>query len=102
MRNAETKQLVGGLYGLALGKCYFGKSIFAHQSNASKMGFITLVKYLHQQQYALIDCQVETEHLPRWAQWLSRATILAQIDQYLNFQTQQGKWIMPDISKLIV
>ncbi|MCC7223898.1 MAG: leucyl/phenylalanyl-tRNA--protein transferase [Chitinophagales bacterium] len=103
VRNAETKQLVGGLYGLALGKCYFGESMFAHQSNASKMGFIALVKYLHQQQYALIDCQVETEHLASMgAMAIPRHDFLAQIDQYLNFPTQQGKWIMPDISKLIV
>lgn len=55
--------LVGGLYGGAIGKCFFGESMFAHQSNASKAAFITMVHNLLGHGYELIDCQVYTEHL---------------------------------------
>jgi leucyl/phenylalanyl-tRNA---protein transferase len=55
--------LVGGLYGIALGKCFFGESMFANASNASKFGFITLVRHLHTLGFTLIDCQQETNHL---------------------------------------
>jgi leucyl/phenylalanyl-tRNA--protein transferase len=57
------KELVGGLYGIALGKCFFGESMFAEVSNASKFGFISLVRELSARSYRLIDCQQETGHL---------------------------------------
>ncbi|MCK5698037.1 MAG: leucyl/phenylalanyl-tRNA--protein transferase, partial [Gammaproteobacteria bacterium] len=53
-------QLVGGLYGIALGKVFFGESMFAHQSNASKVAFVYLLDELKKSNYALIDCQVTT------------------------------------------
>ncbi len=55
--------LVGGLYGLALGRVFCGESMFAHVSNASKYGFITAVQGLRRLGFELIDCQVYTEHL---------------------------------------
>lgn len=55
--------LVGGLYGIDLGDIFCGESMFSKQSNASKYGFIHLVKRLQQENYKLIDCQVYTEHL---------------------------------------
>lgn len=55
--------LVGGLYGVALGKCFFGESMFARVSNASKFGFISLVRLLDDRGFWLVDCQVYTEHL---------------------------------------
>jgi leucyl/phenylalanyl-tRNA--protein transferase len=55
--------LVGGLYGVALGRVFFGESMFSRRSNASKAGFIFLVRQLEQWGYALIDCQMPTEHL---------------------------------------
>jgi leucyl/phenylalanyl-tRNA---protein transferase len=55
--------LVGGLYGLALGSVFCGESMFSNESNASKAGFITLVKGLIQMGFSLVDCQVHTEHL---------------------------------------
>lgn len=57
------KELVGGLYGVSLGKVFFGESMFAKVSNASKFGFITLVEHLKQKGFLLIDCQQETKHL---------------------------------------
>lgn len=75
-------QLAGGLYGVALGKCFFGESMFTKVSNASKFGFITLVRQLDQRGFGLIDCQQPTRHLsslgaraiPRseFLQWLKK------------------------------
>ena len=56
-------ELVGGLYGISLGKVFFGESMFAKVSNASKFGFISLVKQLIKKDFVLIDCQQETKHL---------------------------------------
>lgn len=55
--------LVGGLYGILLGKVFFGESMFSRVSNASKAGFIQLVGELKHNGILLIDCQVYTEHL---------------------------------------
>jgi leucyl/phenylalanyl-tRNA--protein transferase len=55
--------LAGGLYGLAIGSIFFGESMFARVSNASKYGFITLVRWLQAQGYDLIDCQQKSAHL---------------------------------------
>ena len=57
------EQLVGGLYGIRLGKVFFGESMFSHESNASKFAFISYVKQLSGEGVELIDCQVYTAHL---------------------------------------
>jgi leucyl/phenylalanyl-tRNA--protein transferase len=56
-------KLVGGLYGIRLGKVFFGESMFSHVSNASKYAFIKYVAQLRSEGIELIDCQVYTEHL---------------------------------------
>ena len=56
-------KLVGGLYGIRMGHCFFGESMFSKHSNASKFAFIQYVKLLKQEGVQLIDCQVYTEHL---------------------------------------
>lgn len=56
-------QLVGGLYGIRLGKAFFGESMFSKVSNASKYTFIKYVETLKQEDVQLVDCQVYTEHL---------------------------------------
>lgn len=56
-------ELVGGLYGVKLGKVFFGESMFSKTSNASKFAFINYVHHLQQENIELIDCQVYTEHL---------------------------------------
>ncbi|WP_212002695.1 leucyl/phenylalanyl-tRNA--protein transferase [Chitinophaga sp. HK235] len=58
----EDDRLVGGLYGVKIGSCFFGESMFADVSNASKAAFITFVQ-AYADELTLIDCQVETEHL---------------------------------------
>ena len=56
-------QLVGGLYGLAMGRLFFGASMFSHVSNASKAGFACLVEQLRDWGFVLVDCQMPTNHL---------------------------------------
>ena len=56
-------ELVGGLYGLAIGRVFFGESMFARTSDASKVALAALVALLQRQRVPLIDCQQETEHL---------------------------------------
>jgi leucyl/phenylalanyl-tRNA--protein transferase len=55
--------LAGGLYGLAIGRMFYGESMFSRQSNASKIAFAHLVRVLNDQQFGLIDCQMHTTHL---------------------------------------
>lgn len=57
------EQLVGGLYGLAIGNIFFGESMFSRQSNSSKIAFCHLVKHLKSYGFKLIDCQVHSAHL---------------------------------------
>lgn len=59
----EEETLVGGLYGIGMGKVFFGESMFAKATNASKFGFISLIRELKALGYQLIDCQQETRHL---------------------------------------
>ncbi len=59
-------ELVGGLYGVVLGRVFFGESMFALKSDASKVAFVHLVQLLKQWHFALIDCQVPTAHLKRF------------------------------------
>ncbi|MFT3823632.1 MAG: leucyl/phenylalanyl-tRNA--protein transferase [Chitinophagaceae bacterium] len=56
-------ELVGGLYGMRLGKVFYGESMFSKVSNASKYAFISYVQQLKRENVELIDCQVYTDHL---------------------------------------
>jgi len=58
-------ELIGGLYGLAIGGLFCGESMFARRDDASKIGFVALARQLGRWGFALIDCQVATEHLRR-------------------------------------
>lgn len=60
--NAE-RELVGGLYGLAIGKMFFGESMFHHETNCSKLALYELCQALKESGYLAIDCQVYSEHL---------------------------------------
>ncbi len=59
----RNNELVGGLYGVRIGKVFFGESMFAIENNASKFAFIKMVHYLKKQGVEMIDCQVYTKHL---------------------------------------
>lgn len=86
-------ELVGGLYGVSLGKSFFGESMFAKESNASKAAFITLVRDLVEQGFKMIDCQVYTEHLASLgAEEVSRAHFLDQLEKWGSTPTLNGNW----------
>lgn len=89
----QKEDLVGGLYGIALGSVFFGESMFAKVSNASKFGFISLVRKLADWDFKLIDCQQETRHLASLgARAIDRnqfTKILAENDLS---KTRQGQW----------
>ena len=59
----KDRKLVGGLYGIKMGKVFFGESMFSDESNASKYAFISYIRQLQFQGIELIDCQVYTTHL---------------------------------------
>lgn len=85
--------LVGGLYGIALGKCFFGESMFATVSNASKFGFISLVRWLEAQGYWLVDCQQKTKHLERLGgRSIPRKEFLKWLQDNEQETTKVGKW----------
>ncbi|HLT62997.1 MAG TPA: leucyl/phenylalanyl-tRNA--protein transferase, partial [Pseudohongiella sp.] len=57
------ERLVGGLYGIALGRMFFGESMFSLLPNVSKLAFIALANQLRNWEFTLIDCQLPTDHL---------------------------------------
>ncbi|MCA9678871.1 MAG: leucyl/phenylalanyl-tRNA--protein transferase [Kofleriaceae bacterium] len=86
-------RLVGGLYGVCLGGCYFGESMFAEAPDASKLAFVALVRQLQAWGIGLIDCQVHTEHLERFgAREIPREQFLAELEAALEQPTRRGKW----------
>lgn len=78
----QENRLVGGLYGIRLGKLFFGESMFSQVSNASKFAFIQLVAKLKEEEVQLIDCQVYTEHLQSLgAKFISREQFLKILEK---------------------
>ncbi|WP_298188981.1 leucyl/phenylalanyl-tRNA--protein transferase [uncultured Pseudomonas sp.] len=87
------QELVGGLYGLAMGQLFFGESMFSRADNASKVGFVTLVERLKSWGFVLIDCQMPTEHLlSLGAQSISRAEFAHYLSTYLD-QPSRADWL---------
>ena len=77
-------KLVGGLYGVLLGKVFFGESMFSHASNASKFAFIYWVKLLESKGIELIDCQMHTKHLESLgATFVSRQKFMDLLNQFI-------------------
>jgi leucyl/phenylalanyl-tRNA--protein transferase len=86
-------KLAGGLYGISLGLCFFGESMYADVSNASKAAFITLVKKLSGLGFRIIDCQIYTEHLKNLgAKSIPRKRFLSIIGEDLKYKTLRGNW----------
>ena len=75
--------LVGGVYGIKIGKLFFGESMFSKMSNASKFAFINLVQQLKKEGVVLIDCQVYTQHLESLgAKMIERKLFCSMLNQY--------------------
>lgn len=97
-------ELVGGLYGVSLGRIFFGESMFSFMSGASKIAFVTLCLQLREWHFAAIDCQVKTGHLVSLgAKEISRKhfeSLLAKAiaDPVLEYYHQdwQNRWTQPE------
>lgn len=91
----QDEVLVGGLYGLALGKIFYGESMFTRVPNASKAGFITLVQALERAGFWLVDCQQETAHLESLgARGISRELFMEYLAKNVYEKTLVGKWTL--------
>ncbi len=89
----QNNQLVGGLYGIAIGKVFFGESMFAKANNASKVALATLCQQLIEWDFQLIDCQFRTDHLVSLgAKEISRHDFLQALNQALSYPTQCEHW----------
>jgi leucyl/phenylalanyl-tRNA--protein transferase len=88
--------LVGGLYGLTIGRVFCGESMFAHKSDASKSAYAILIKHLKEWGYEFIDCQVPTEHLKSLgAKEVSRDYFLERLNG-VNFEYIDNKWYIDE------
>jgi len=85
--------LVGGLYGVALGKVFFGESMFSRVPDASKIALVHLAKQLQSWEFGLIDCQVKTDHLTSMgAREISRIEFSQQLDTLITEIEPGNKW----------
>jgi leucyl/phenylalanyl-tRNA--protein transferase len=86
-------QLSGGLYGIAIGRVFFGESMFSRANDASKVALVCLCRQLQQWGYALIDCQMHTQHLIRMgAEDIPRSQFLSLLERYCPLPGQTGCW----------
>ena len=89
----QDEQLVGGLYGVAIGRIFFGESMFARVSDASKVAFATLVRQLQQWQFRMIDCQMPTAHLASLgAREIPRPDFLAEVERAVRQPPVPAPW----------
>jgi leucyl/phenylalanyl-tRNA---protein transferase len=89
------RELAGGLYGVSLGKVFFGESMFTRISNASKVALVALAEQLAHWEFELIDCQQSTNHLKRLgALEIPRGRFLDALARTMEFPTRRGKWDM--------
>ena len=89
----DNDSLVGGFYGVSIGKCFFGESMFAQKADASKIAFATFITQLAQWDFKLIDCQVHTEHMERFGGvFWSREQYCATIAESQKASVPPGPW----------
>ncbi len=89
-------RLVGGLYGVAIGRVFFGESMFHYQTDASKVVFASLVEQLKNWGYQLIDCQVHTQHLESFgAQEIDRVEFASLLKTYCSQPAERNAWLLP-------
>jgi leucyl/phenylalanyl-tRNA--protein transferase len=89
----QDNKLVGGLYGVVIGKVFFGESMFSRVSDASKISFVFLSKQLQKWGFELIDCQVYTPHLESLgAKMISRKKFITLLQQHAVNNNEHNKW----------
>jgi leucyl/phenylalanyl-tRNA--protein transferase len=91
IENWQDGELVGGLYGVALGRVFYGESMFAKVDDASKIAFVHLVRKLQQWGFQVIDCQMNTAHLARFgAREIPRADFMRILQH--NVDVPNAPW----------
>jgi leucyl/phenylalanyl-tRNA--protein transferase len=89
--------LVGGLYGVAIGRMFYGESMFARASDASKVALAHLARQLERWSFGLIDCQMQTAHLASLgARTIPRREFLSRLTELINYPTHTGLWALDD------
>lgn len=89
----ENGRLVGGLYGVSLGACFFGESMFSKVSNTSKLALWALVEQLERWNFSIIDCQIYTDHIAGLgARSIPREEFGRLLRQGLENETRRGRW----------
>ena len=89
--------LVGGLYGVAIGRVFFGESMFHRMTDASKVAFVLACERLEAWGYRLVDCQVHSRHLESLgAQQISRDEFTRQLSRYCDEEVVPEAWVVPD------
>ena len=85
--------LAGGMYGVSLGRAFFGESMFSYQTNASKTAMAYLMAQLRRWEFGLLDCQVANPHLERMGGVnISRADFLHKLKTLLRYPARRGVW----------
>jgi leucyl/phenylalanyl-tRNA--protein transferase len=88
-------KLVGGLYGVALGRMFFGESMFSRVTDASKISLAHLARQLDRWGFGLIDCQVHTAHLASMgARVMSRSAFMRKLGELVNYPDIPGAWML--------
>jgi leucyl/phenylalanyl-tRNA--protein transferase len=88
-------ELVGGLYGVAIGRMFYGESMFSHATDASKVALVSLVGLLLEKGFPMIDCQMNTPLLASLGgRELPRRTFLRSLSALVNYAEPPGKWHM--------
>jgi leucyl/phenylalanyl-tRNA--protein transferase len=86
-------RLVGGLYGVAIGRMFYGESMFSREPDASKVALVRLARQLARWEFGLIDCQMETAHLASLgARTLPRADFVERLAELVNLPHRPGPW----------
>ncbi len=99
----EEGELVGGVYGVALGRAFFGESMFYKRPNASKVALVSLARLLANWGFRFIDCQQTTEHMIRYGlQELPRPRFMRELREALRWPMRPGSWEKRDLSPVFV
>lgn len=86
-------ELAGGLYGIALGRMFYGESMFTRVPDASKIAFVHLVRQLQRWGFGMIDCQMNTAHLARFgAREIPRPDFIARLDDLVSLAPVPAPW----------
>jgi leucyl/phenylalanyl-tRNA--protein transferase len=86
-------ELIGGLYGVALGRMFYGESMFSRATDASKIAFVHLVRQLQRWEFGMIDCQMKTAHLATLgAREIPRGEFLRRLSELTVLSPRPGCW----------